>query len=88
MSDWPYDDEDLLTPSEVAAVFRVDPKTVTRWARAGRIPPVGDRRSVVRTPGGHTRILAKTVRLIREGEIVLNWGDEPSDLPATPVTRS
>ncbi|HEY9413237.1 MAG TPA: BldC family transcriptional regulator [Pseudonocardia sp.] len=38
----------LLTPGEVAALFRVDPKTVTRWARAGRLP-------CVRTPGGHTR---------------------------------
>ena len=27
--------EQLLTPSEVAAMFRVNPKTVTRWARAG-----------------------------------------------------
>ena len=26
--------ERLLTPAEVAAMFRVDPKTVTRWARA------------------------------------------------------
>ncbi|MEI2643153.1 MAG: helix-turn-helix domain-containing protein [Candidatus Nanopelagicales bacterium] len=29
--------EDLLTPSEVAALFRVDPKTVTRWAKAGKL---------------------------------------------------
>ena len=29
--------EQLLTPSEVAAMFRVNPKTVTRWARAGKI---------------------------------------------------
>lgn len=26
---------DLLTPAEVAQIFRVDPKTVTRWAIAG-----------------------------------------------------
>jgi hypothetical protein len=26
----------LLTPAEVASMFRVDPKTVTRWANAGR----------------------------------------------------
>lgn len=38
----------LLTPSEVAALFRVDPKTVTRWAAAGRL-------ASVRTPGGHRR---------------------------------
>ncbi|MFH5821796.1 BldC family transcriptional regulator [Georgenia sp. AZ-5] len=38
----------LLTPSEVAARFRVDPKTVTRWANAGKI-------SSIRTLGGHRR---------------------------------
>ncbi len=40
--------ERLLTPGEVALMFRVDPKTVTRWASSGRI------RSI-RTPGGHRR---------------------------------
>ena len=43
-----WEDEDLLTPAEVARVFRVDPKTVTRWARAGRLPSM-------KTPGGHRR---------------------------------
>lgn len=38
----------LLTPGEVATLFRVDPKTVTRWATAGRI-------GSIRTPGGHRR---------------------------------
>ena len=28
--------EPLLTPAEVATMFRVDPKTVTRWAKAGK----------------------------------------------------
>lgn len=37
-----------MTPGEVAAIFRVDPKTVTRWAAAGRI-------GSIRTPGGHRR---------------------------------
>jgi excisionase family DNA binding protein len=40
--------ERLLTPAEVAAIFRVDPKTVTRWARAGKL-------SSIRTLGGHRR---------------------------------
>jgi excisionase family DNA binding protein len=40
--------DDLLTPAEVAKRFRVDPKTVARWAKAGKI------RSV-RTLGGHRR---------------------------------
>ena len=30
------DDDALLTPSEVAAMFRVNPKTVTRWAAPAR----------------------------------------------------
>lgn len=40
--------EPLLTPGQVAAMFHVDPKTVTRWAHAGRL-------GSVRTPGGHRR---------------------------------
>lgn len=47
--------EELLTPSEVAKLFRVDPKTVTRWARRGRL-------EAVTTPGGHRRFLASEVR--------------------------
>jgi excisionase family DNA binding protein len=47
--------ERLLTPGEVAALFRVDPKTVTRWAAAGRI-------SSIRTPGGHRRFRESEVR--------------------------
>src|SRR5260370_42150675 len=41
-------DDDLLTREEVAALFLVDPKTVTRWNQQGRI-------KCVRTPGGHRR---------------------------------
>jgi excisionase family DNA binding protein len=57
----------LLTPGEVAALFRVDPKTVTRWAAAGRI-------SSIRTPGGHRRFRESEVRALLEGEGEL---DEP-----------
>lgn len=42
---------DLLTPAEVAALFRVDPKTVTRWAK-------GNKLSSIRTIGGHRRYRA------------------------------
>jgi excisionase family DNA binding protein len=42
------DAEPLMTPAEVAALFKVDPKTVTRWARAGKL-------SSMRTLGGHRR---------------------------------
>jgi excisionase family DNA binding protein len=45
----------LLTPAEVASLFRVDPKTVTRWANAGKI-------STVRTLGGHRRFSEREVR--------------------------
>lgn len=33
------DAEVLLTPREVADLFGVDPKTVTRWAKAGKLLP-------------------------------------------------
>jgi excisionase family DNA binding protein len=51
----PDDGDRLMTSGEVASVFRVDPKTVTRWAAAGRI-------SSVRTPGGHRRYRESAVR--------------------------
>jgi excisionase family DNA binding protein len=47
--------EALLTPAEVAALFRVDPKTVTRWARAGKL-------TSLRTLGGHRRYRESEVR--------------------------
>lgn len=53
--------ERLLTPGEVATLFRVDPKTVTRWAAAGRI-------SSIRTPGGHRRFRESEVRALLRGE--------------------
>ncbi len=54
--------ERMLTPAEVASMFRVDPKTVTRWAKAGRI-------TSIRTLGGHRRY--------REAEVLaaLNGSD-------------
>ena len=53
-------DEELLTPAEVAALFRVDPKTVTRWAKAGKL-------SSIRTLGGHRRYRASEVARLRAG---------------------
>lgn len=55
-------EERLLTPGEVATMFRVDPKTVTRWAAAGRI-------SSIRTPGGHRRFRESEVRSLLAGEL-------------------
>ncbi len=51
----------LLTPGEVANEFRVDPKTVTRWAAAGRI-------GSIRTPGGHRRFRESEVRALLAGD--------------------
>jgi excisionase family DNA binding protein len=62
--------ETLLTPSEVASLFRVDPKTVTRWAKAGKL-------TSIRTLGGHRRykesevkalLVTTTGNLIKDGE--------------------
>lgn len=50
----------LLTPSEVASMFRVDPKTVTRWAQAGKI-------SAIRTLGGHRRYSESEIRGLLSG---------------------
>ena len=47
--------ERLLTPAEVASLFRVDPKTVTRWAKAGKL-------TSIRTLGGHRRYKESEVR--------------------------
>lgn len=47
--------EQLLTPSEVAALFRVNPKTVTRWARAGKL-------TAIRTLGGHRRFRVSEIK--------------------------
>ena len=52
--------EPLLTPAEVAKIFRVDPKTVTRWAAAGRL-------DCVRTPGGHRRYLKSDILALATG---------------------
>lgn len=54
--------EKLLTPAEVAAMFRVDPKTVTRWAKAGKI-------SAIRTLGGHRRYRESEVRAALGGGV-------------------
>ena len=62
--------EVLLTPSEVASLFRVDPKTVTRWAKAGKL-------TSIRTLGGHRRykesevkalLITTTGKLLKDGE--------------------
>ena len=39
----------------MAALFRVNPKTVTRWARSGKL-------TAIRTLGGHRRFRASEIR--------------------------
>ncbi|MGQ0844040.1 MAG: developmental transcriptional regulator BldC [Sporichthyaceae bacterium] len=56
------DTEALLTPAEVATMFRVDPKTVTRWAKAGKL-------TSIRTLGGHRRYRESEVRQLLAGTI-------------------
>lgn len=55
-SEWP----ELMTPAEVAALFRVHTSTVTRWADEGRL-------GSIRTPSGHRRLLARDVRRLLDG---------------------
>jgi excisionase family DNA binding protein len=57
--------ETLLTPAEVAALFRVDPKTVTRWAIAGKL-------EAIRTLGGHRRYRESEVRALLEAALGRN----------------
>lgn len=49
--------EQLLTPAEVAQMFAVDPKTVTRWANAGKL-------TSIRTLGKHRRYRESEVRAL------------------------
>jgi excisionase family DNA binding protein len=51
---------ELLKPAEVAAMFRVDPKTVTRWAQAGKL-------TSIRTLGGHRRYREAEVHALLTG---------------------
>jgi excisionase family DNA binding protein len=65
--------EPLMTPAEVAAIFKVDAKTVTRWAKAGKL-------TAIRTVGGHRRYKEAEVRAL------LNPAPEtPRDPLAAPV---
>ncbi|MXQ65066.1 helix-turn-helix domain-containing protein [Actinomadura rayongensis] len=51
----------LYTPAEVANFFRVDPKTVTRWARSGTLNPVT-------LPSGHRRYHAEEIHELLQGK--------------------
>jgi excisionase family DNA binding protein len=59
----------LMTPAEVAAIFRVDVKTVTRWANAGKL-------TSIRTLGGHRRFREHEVLGLMQATLV------PGPIPA------
>ena len=75
--------EPLLTPAEVAEVFKVNPLTVTRWANQGWI-------GSVRTLGGHTRYReAEVLRLLHEGsQQARPPGRDRADRPSRPTVRT
>ncbi len=52
--------DELLTPGEVARLFGVNPKTITRWATTGKL-------DAVRTLGGHRRYRASEVYELLDG---------------------
>ena len=62
------DQEVLLTPAEVATLFRVDPKTVTRWAKAGKL-------ASIRTLGGHRRFKESEVKALLTTTTNNSFGD-------------
>lgn len=49
--------EPLLTPGQVARMFGVHPKTVWKWAAAGKL-------TSIRTLGGHRRFRESEVRAL------------------------
>ena len=57
--------EVLLTPAEVASLFRVDPKTVTRWAKSGKL-------TAIRTLGGHRRYRQSEVQHLLKSHLGKN----------------
>ena len=63
--------EHLLTPAEVAALFRVDPKTVTRWAKAGKL-------TSIRTLGGHRRYRSNEVHALLDANAPVRRHEAPS----------
>ena len=54
----------LLTPAEVAKAFRVDAKTITRWANNGWFPE----EAYIRTLGGHRRFRRAAIEAMLNGQ--------------------
>lgn len=54
------ENDELILPGEAAKLLGVDPKTLTRWANAGKL------RSI-RTLGGHRRFYLSTIKAVLDG---------------------
>jgi excisionase family DNA binding protein len=79
-------DQEIYTPAEVSRLFRVDPKTVTRWAAAGKLKSF-------KTPGGHRRFFARDVRALlarggRPDAVEQDTPDQPVNAAAMADVRS
>lgn len=53
--------EPLLTPAQVADRYNVDVKTVSRWAKGGKLHSIF-------TVGGHRRYFANEISALQRGE--------------------
>lgn len=49
----------MYTLKEVAAIFKVDPKTVKRWITAGKL-------KAIKLPGGHYRVTEASVAALQK----------------------
>ncbi|WP_281181615.1 BldC family transcriptional regulator [Actinomadura latina] len=63
MDGWDFGPGQLLSPGDVAAMFRVDPKTVARWAEDGKL-------ATIRTLGGVRRFSRQQVEHLMYGGAV------------------
>ena len=59
MSGMAHQPVEMLTPADVARMFKVASKTASMWCRTGKLP-------ATRTPGGHYRIRADVVAALLE----------------------
>jgi excisionase family DNA binding protein len=57
-------EDPLLTAKEVAQRMRVNPRTVAKWARTGKI-------TAVRTFGGHYRFKTSEINKIMSNEAIV-----------------
>lgn len=53
--------EPLLTAAEVAAEVRMDPETIRRWVREGKL-------TAITLPGGHKRFRREDIEAVLRGE--------------------